>query len=273
MRKSSLTTSMQHKILAAKKILLAAVEITLVVSITQQAHAQTAVIDMTNLTQNIETAIQSAMSAGEEVAQTLKQIDQYATQLRQYEDQIRNTVAPAAYIWDQAQSTIDGLITATDTLNYYKNQVGSLDSYLSKFQDVSYYRNSPCFSNEGCSDAEFAAMSENRRLASESQKKANDALFRGLDKQQDALKSDSRRLEQLQAAAQSAGGRMEAIGYANQLASQQANQLLQIRGLLIAQQNAIATRMQAEADGEAISSARAEQLRSGRFKKSAPGDY
>jgi hypothetical protein len=38
---------------------------------------------------------------------------------------------------------------------------------------------------------------------------------------------------------------MQAIGYANQLASQQANQLLQIRGLLIAQQNAIATRMQA----------------------------
>lgn len=44
---------------------------------------------------------------------------------------------------------------------------------------------------------------------------------------------------------------MQAIGYANQLASQQANQLLQIRGLLVAQQNVIATRMQAEADLEA----------------------
>lgn len=268
MRKSFLTISKQQKILAAKKILLVGVEITLAISITQQAHAQTAVIDMTNLTQNVQTAIQSAMSAGEEVAQTLKQIEQYATQLRQYEDQIRNTVAPAAYIWDQAQSTIDGLITATDTLNHYKNQVGSLDSYLSKFQDVSYYRNSPCFSNEGCSDAEFEAMSENRRLASESQKKANDALFRGLDKQQDALKSDARRLEQLQSAAQSAGGRMEAIGYANQLASQQANQLLQIRGLLIAQQNAIATRMQAEADKEAATAAADEQFRRGTFRAS-----
>jgi P-type conjugative transfer protein TrbJ len=44
---------------------------------------------------------------------------------------------------------------------------------------------------------------------------------------------------------------VEAIGYANQLASQQANQLLQIRGLLIAQQNAVTTRMQAQADLEA----------------------
>jgi P-type conjugative transfer protein TrbJ len=183
--------------------------------------------------------------------QVIKQIQEYETQLQQYEDQLKNTLAPAAYIWDQAQSTIDNLMSATDTLNYYKTQLGSIDSYLSKFGDVTYYRGSPCYSAEGCSDAERAVMEENRILASESQKKANDALFRGLDRQQDALKADSRRLEQLQAAAQTATGRMEAIQFANQLASQQANQLLQIRGLLIAQQNAIATRMQAEADLEA----------------------
>jgi P-type conjugative transfer protein TrbJ len=116
---------------------------------------------------------------------------------------------------------------------------------------VAYYRNSPCFSSAGCSDAERTAMEKNRVLASESQKKANDALFKGLDKQQDALKDDARTLERLQSAAQGANGQVEAIGYANQLASQQASQLLQIRGLLIAQQNAVTTRMQAEADREA----------------------
>jgi len=58
-------------------------------------------------------------------------------------------------------------------------------------------------------------------------------------------------LQSLQSAAQGATGQMQAIGYANQLASQQANQLLQIRGLLIAQQNAMATRMQAQTDLEA----------------------
>jgi P-type conjugative transfer protein TrbJ len=211
---------------------------------------------------------QTSISAFNNVQQTFQQLMEYQTQLQQYEDQLRNTVAPAAYIWDQAQSTINGLMSTIDTLNYYKNQVGSLDSYLSKFQDVAYYRNSPCFSNDGCSDAEFAAMSENRRLASESQKKANDALFRGLDKQQDALQADARTLERLQSAAQSATGRMQAVQYANQLASQQANQLLQIRGLLIAQQNAIATRMQAEADKEAMTAAADEQFRSGTFRAS-----
>ena len=202
------------------------------------------VIDEANLSQAVMTAIES-------VAQTLKQIEQYQTQLQQYENQLQNTLAPAAYIWDRAQSTINGLMSAVDTLNYYKRQLGSVDAYLGKFQDVAYYRSSPCFSSAGCSDAERAAMEENRRLASESQKKANDALFRGMEKQQDGLKDDARTLERLQSAAQGANGQLEAIGYANQLASQQANQLLQIRALLIAQQNAVATKMQADADLEA----------------------
>ena len=208
------------------------------------AHAGIPVIDGTNLAQNIMTAIES-------VAQTLKQIEQYRTQLQQYENMLQNTMAPAAYIWDQVQSTINGLMNAVDTLNYYKTQLGSLDAYLGKFQDVSYYRSSPCFSAAGCSDAERAAMEQNRSLASESQKKANDALFKGLEQQQRNLTADARQLERLQSAAQGATGQMQAIGFANQLAANQANQLLQIRGLLIAQQNAIATRMQAEADREA----------------------
>lgn len=247
---------MKIKFLAAKAALVVALS-----AGPLTAHAGIPVIDVANLSQTLMTAIES-------VAQTLKQIEQYQTQLQQYENQIQNTMAPAAYIWDRAQSTIDGLVTAVDTLNYYKTQLGSVDAYLGKFQDVAYYRGSPCFSGAGCSDAEWTAMSENRRLASESQKKANDALFRGLDKQQDALKADARTLEQLQSSAQGASGQMEALGYANQFASQQANQLLQIRGLLVAQQNAVTTRMQAELDREAQQTAASEQLRKNRYSAS-----
>lgn len=202
------------------------------------------VIDSSNLGQNIMTAIES-------VAQTLKQIEQYRTQLQQYENMLQNTAAPSSYIWDQAQSTINGLMNATNTLNHYKQQLGSLDNYLGKFQDVNYYKGSPCFSVNGCSAAEWAAMKNVQQLASESQKKANYALFKGLDLQQSHLQSDAATLQRLQTAAQGAQGQMQAIGYANQLASQQANQLLQIRSLLITQQNAVATQMQAQADKEA----------------------
>jgi type IV secretion system protein TrbJ len=220
------------------------------------------VIDAGNLMQNVMTAMES-------VAQTLKQIQQYQTQLQQYENMLQNSVAPAAFIWDQAQSTIGGLMNATNTLNNYKNQLGSIDSYLGKFQDVAYYRGSPCFSTAGCSQAEWAAMQQNRTLASESQKKANDALFKGLDRQQTNLQNDSTTLERLQSAAQGANGQMQAIGYANQLASHQASQLLQIRALLVAQQNAAATRMQAVADKEAQTTAGDEQFRRGTYRPSS----
>lgn len=232
---------MNQKILAAKK----SVAIALMVgTLSMPAHAGIPVIDGTNLAQNIMTAIES-------VAQTLKQIEQYRTQLQQYENMLQNTAAPAAYIWDQAQSTINGLMNATNTLNYYKQQLGSIDGYLDKFQYVNYYKSSSCFSNSGCSAAEWAAMQQARELGNASQKKANDALFKGLELQQRNLQSDAETLQRLQSGAQGATGQMQAIGYANQLASQQASQLLQIRGLLIAQQNAVATKMQADADKEA----------------------
>lgn len=252
---------MKQKFLAAK---LAAVVLMMsgVLTIPPPASAGIPVIDAGNLVQNVMTAVES-------VSQTLKQIEQYQTQLQQYENMLQNTIAPAAYIWDQAQSTINGLMSAVDTLSYYKTQLGSIDSYLSKFQDVAYYRSSPCFNGSGgCTDAERAAMEENRRLASESQKKANDALFKGLDQQQRNITADARQLQRLQSGAQGATGQMQALGYANQLASQQANQLLQIRVLLMAQQNAIVTKLQADADRQAQQDAAAVELRQGDFSPS-----
>ncbi|WIX33917.1 P-type conjugative transfer protein TrbJ [Salinicola sp. JS01] len=253
----------RERILAAK-IPVAVMSLALTASMPAQAGIP--VIDGGNLSQNIMTAMES-------VAQTLKLIEQYQTQLQQYENQLQNTMAPAAYIWDRTQSTINDLIQATNTLQHYQNQLGSLDAYLGKFQDVAYYRSSPCFNGGGCTDAERAAMDENRRLASESQKAANDALFRGLDQQQDNLASDARQLERLQSAAQGADGQLAAIGYANQLASNQANQLLQIRSLLIAQQNAEAARLAAELDANARGEARESQMRTWNYQPSATDRY
>ena len=228
-------------------------------------HAVIPVIDAANLTQTV-------MSAIENVAQTLKQIEQYRTQLQQYENMIQNTTQPSAYIWDQATSTMNQLRGAIDTLNYYKTNLGSIDNYLGKFKDAAAYRNSPCFAPAGCTADEWAAMKDSQRLGSESQKKANDALFRGLDKQQDAMESDARQLQRLQSAAQGATGQMQAIGFANQLASQQANQLLQIRGLLAAEQNSIATRNQAMADQEAKQQATHEASAESRWPDVLPGN-
>ena len=247
-----------------KRLMLTALAI-LGIGVTPAQAAGIPVIDSSNLRQNMVTSLESA-------AQILKQIEEYRTQLKQYENQLRNTLVPSAYIWDQAVSTVNKLRTAMNSLDYYKNQLGNIDAYLNKFQSLAYYRNSACFMARGCTAAQWAAtrraMSDNRRLASESQKLANDALLRSLESQQDAVQSDARSLERLQRAAQGAQGQMQALGYANQLASHQANQLLQLRSLMIAMYSAQIARMQAEADREALHQAAGEKFRRGTFVRS-----
>lgn len=208
------------------------------------AHAGIPVIDGANLGQNLMTAVES-------VSQTLKQIQQYQTQLQQYENQLKNTLQPSTQIWDNAITTMNCLRGAIDTLEYYQNNLGSIDAYLGRFKDMAAYRSSPCYSVGGCTAAEWQALKVTEMFGSEAQKRANDALFRGLKNQQQNLESDAFQLQRLQSSARGAEGQLQAIGYANQLASHQSNQLLQIRGLLIAQQNIIATRNQVLSDNEA----------------------
>lgn len=197
------------------------------------------VMDMSNLAQNIESAVQS-------VAQTEKQIQQYRLQLQQYQTMLRNSMAPAAYIWGQAKQTIAQLQDANNTLTAYKKQLGSLNDFLANFQSVGQYATSPCFKAGGCSAAQQAQLQQQQTFALNAQKAADDAAMRGLDQQQQNVAADAQRLTKLQAQAQSATGQMQALQAANQLASEQDSQLLQIRQLLIAQQTAVTTQMEAQ---------------------------
>ncbi|MBA3016119.1 MAG: P-type conjugative transfer protein TrbJ [Proteobacteria bacterium] len=231
-----------------------------------QAIAGIPVFDAANLAKNM-------VSSVELVSQTLKQVQQYQTQLQQYENMLQNTQVPSMNTWDAASATMTQLRNNIDTLSVYKNRLGSTDAYLGTFHDTASYRNSPCYSPNGCTPAQWAELQNSADLGSESQKRANDALFRGLDQQQTLMVNDANTLETLQGSAQGATGQLQAIGYANQLASAQANQLLQIRGLLISQQNVIATRNQALADREAKEAAASVQARRGTFQPSSLTTY
>lgn len=237
----------------------------LILGIGGLAHSGIPVIDVTNVLQTSTTAVES-------IAQTAKQIEQYQLQLQQYENMLKNSAAPASYVWDKAQQTMNGLRNTVDTYSYYKNQFGSIDGYLNKFQNTGYYRTSPCFQNvaNGCTPAEWERLKQQQAYGSEAQKRANDAMIRGLDQQQDALQADARQLERLQQSAQSADGQMQAIQSASMIAANSSNQLLQIRGLLIAQQNAAAAAAQAKADQEAMRAAASEGARGGRYTPVSP---
>lgn len=193
---------------------------------------------------------QTTISAMQSVAAVVKQIEQYRTQLMQYENMLQNTAAPSSYIWDQADQTITRLLEAQNTLSYYRNQAGSLENYLSKFQDASHYSASPCFGTQTCSDQDQRAITTARAEASTTRKLSTDALLMSVDRQQNTLQRDANNLANMQRQAVNAEGQMQAIQSANQLASAQANQLIQIRSLLVAQQSAVATEAQIAGDRE-----------------------
>ena len=220
------------------------------------------VFDASNMTQNTVAALES-------VSQTLKQIEQYTLQLQQYEDQIKNSLAPSAYVWAQAQRTMNKLLELQDQLNFYSQQSGSLDNYLKKFGNVNYYRDSPYFGSGSATDAQRQAFLESDELGLNAQKYANDNVARTLEQQQAALKEDATNLENLQRSAQTAQGRLEAIQYANQFASLQANQMLQLRALLMAQQAAENAKAQTDAAKEARQRAATEKALETNFQKSS----
>lgn len=225
------------------------------------------VVDVANLTQNVANTIEA-------VAQTAKQIQEYQTQLQQYANMLQNTTAPASQIWDNATRTMANLRSAIDTLAYYKARLGSLTAYMDKFGNFDDYAGSPCFDGSGgCTATERARLEAIRSLGYESQERANRASLEAIDLQQVAIEDDARQLQRLQSAATGANGQLQAIGYANQLASQQANQLLQIRGLLIAQQNLLATRRQAQLDEEARGRARRKQVTTWTYTASPADNY
>lgn len=219
------------------------------------AFANAPVIDATNLIEN--TAIK------------VEAIKQTETQIKQYQSMLDNSKKLDHYTWDKASLSMDDLVRNIDTLNYYKQQAGNMDAYLSRYQNQEHYRGAPCFNGVSCTASERQALGQQGANASEAQKRVNDARMRGVELQQNAMQADARLLITLQKQAEDATGQMAALQAANQLASAQTNQLLQIRGLMVAQQNAAATRALAIADKEAMQAAGDERFRRGTFKKSS----
>jgi len=205
-----------------------------------------------------------------QISEYKTQVDQYKNQLNQYQNMLDNTKSLTSFQWDNADSVINNLLESTNTIDNYKQEAGSLQGYLDRFQSQEYYQKTPCFNGNGkCSPEELRKINQSRLTASVAEKRANDAMLKGIDKQQQSLKDDSTKLRTLQSQAQSAVGQKQALQSASQLASNQSHQLLQIRGVLLAQQNAQAVKDAASANKEAIQAAGDEHFRGGTYHKSS----
>ena len=221
-----------------RKLVLTAVALVAVAALPLTSPGSMPVIDFSNLTQNVITALH-------QVNAYAQQVQQYQLQLQQYANQIRNTVAPAAQVWQQAQQTMNSVM---GTVNMFQGGQSQLQGYLSQFQNVNYWLSA--------SPSSYTWQT----AGSLAQKQANDALVNGIVAQQAQIRADAGTLERLQTQASSADGQMAALMAANQLAALQQEQLLQIRALLVQEQQALATRGQTLANDEAMREAATEKF-------------
>src|SRR6516164_6879298 len=212
-----------------KKVILSTVAVVLVAALPISSPGTMPVIDYSNLAQNLTTALH-------QVSAYAQQVQQYQLQLQQYANQVRNTVVPGAQVWQQAQQTMNSVM---GTVGMFQNG-SALQSYLNQFQNVNYWLsaspNSYTYQTAG----------------SVAQKQANDALVKGIVAQQQQIQKDAVTLQRLQSQASTADGQMKALYAANQLAALQQEQLLQIRALLVQEQQALAARGQTLANDEAM---------------------
>ena len=212
-----------------RKIVLTLAALALVAALPLSSPGTLPVVDYSNLTQNVVTALH-------QVSAYAQQVQQYQLQLQQYANQVKNTVAPVGQVWQAAQGTMNSVM---GTVGMFQNG-SALQSYLNQFQNVNYWLTAP------------AGNYTYQTAGSVAQKQANDALVKGIVAQQAQIRADAATLERLQSQASTADGQMKALMAANQLAALQQEQLLQIRALLVQEQQALAARGQTLANDEAM---------------------
>lgn len=132
---------------------------------------------------------------------------------------------------------------------------GGSDSYAAQFRDASAYYASLSGKKAGPDDSGFEG--------SRARKAANDALVKIIDLEQERLKDDAASLVELSGMNKNVEGHARQLQVANALAGSQANQLMQMRSMMMASESARAAESQAASDKEGRAIATAKHLRSG----------
>jgi P-type conjugative transfer protein TrbJ len=201
------------------------------------ARAQWVVTDPTNLVQNIISAIQ-------DVNAVLKQVQQYKTQLDQYTAQLRDIASPAVWTWDLVEDTVATAQDVAEKFGERRNLLKDVHASLKQLGDPDYYRNSPCYGRSGVDrtlqggcGAILEAFRAQQEESVQTQYEANELLFETLDKQHESMKKRLERAQKLVKHSQDAQGQLQAVQATNQLVSAQIAELMELRSLLITQQN------------------------------------
>ena len=181
------------------------------------------VYDPANHATGIAQLQQQVTSATQNVAAVMKQVDQYAqqvrqyqTQLQQYAQQMRDAALPVTQVWSQAQKTMGDMMGLVN-----QAQNGQMLTYLQQYRDLNgWMQSNGGYYNPNATQQGYAL-----------QKSTNDTALQMAQAQRAALLNDAQQFQALQGAAGSADGADKLLSYANQIAAQQTQQLMQLRAL------------------------------------------
>ena len=171
------------------------------------------------------------------------QLQQYQLQLQQYTNMVTNTVAIPQEVWSTVQSDIMRVQALSNAASLLSGNSGSL---ISRLQNVSAYANQAGSLTNIAGQFGMYQQTIGNNL---------NTMGRTLGLQQGQEASNAALLASLEAHSQSAAGQMQAIQAGNELAHQQATQLLQIQATLTSTAQMQATQMAVDADRRATEDA------------------
>src|SRR5208283_4746483 len=129
--------------------------------------------------------------------------------------QLKDAALPVSQIWNQAQRTMGDMMNLVN-----QAQNGQMLAYVQQYKDLNGWLSSGGYYNPNTLQQGYAL-----------QKSTNDTALQMAQAQRAALLNDAQQFQALQGAAGSADGADKLLSYANQIAAQQTQQLMQLRAL------------------------------------------
>lgn len=203
-------------------------------------------VDIVGNIQRILQYVEDAAQTAGQAEQIANEIESLYNQTQQIENQIKTLKNLSSYNWQDYINIINQLETVALKADALAFSTANLDGEYEKYRDLAYYK----------ANTDYSAMYEaaqTRWTANANGTTKSSAAV--LSAQYDDLKDDGARLNELQGASQSVEGEVQAMQAGNQLAAFTSKQLMQVRNLLMNQQQVMIQERAQQAEREALQAA------------------
>jgi P-type conjugative transfer protein TrbJ len=208
---------------------------------------------------NCSTMLTQLLQYAKEAQSMATQLQQYQTELQQYANMVTNTVAIPQQVWSTAQSDILRVQALSSAASLLSGNSGSL---ITRLQSASGYLGQAGSLTDMPGQITGYQQTIGNNLST---------MGKALGLQQGMEANNAALLSSLQTHSQSAVGQMQALQAGNELAHQQATQLLQIQATLTSTAQMQATQMAVDADRRASEDAALMKFNSGATVVATPG--